>query len=157
MCSGWCNNWVTWQHARCNNGNKKKILVVSLYWLAAARGHVSWLGQFLLWGVAITSPNTQDGRPPFVGCPQLLMQYIRCYNPYLEAVSPSATWGRAMQWWQGPLRIGTGGGLLWLREWNFGFHKMRRISWPAEDLLASQEGVCSVERVSIEGRNNTDW
>jgi len=22
MCSGWCNNWVTWQHARCNNENK---------------------------------------------------------------------------------------------------------------------------------------
>jgi hypothetical protein len=23
MCSGWCNNWVTRQHARCNNENKK--------------------------------------------------------------------------------------------------------------------------------------
>ena len=22
MCSGWCNNWVTRQHARCNNENK---------------------------------------------------------------------------------------------------------------------------------------
>jgi len=22
MCSGWCNNWVTWQHARRNNENK---------------------------------------------------------------------------------------------------------------------------------------
>ena len=22
MCSGWCNNWVTWQHARSNNENK---------------------------------------------------------------------------------------------------------------------------------------
>jgi len=21
MCSGWCNNWVTWQHARYNNEN----------------------------------------------------------------------------------------------------------------------------------------
>ena len=24
MCSGWCNNWVTRQHARCNNESKKK-------------------------------------------------------------------------------------------------------------------------------------
>jgi len=24
MWSSWYNNWVTWQHARCNNGNKKK-------------------------------------------------------------------------------------------------------------------------------------
>ena len=23
MCSGWCNNRVTRQHARCNNKNKK--------------------------------------------------------------------------------------------------------------------------------------
>jgi len=26
MCSGCCNNWVTWQHAQCNNGNKKCII-----------------------------------------------------------------------------------------------------------------------------------
>jgi len=25
MCNGWCNNWVTWQRARCNNKNKNKI------------------------------------------------------------------------------------------------------------------------------------
>jgi hypothetical protein len=28
---------------------------------------------------------------------------------------------------------------------NFGFHKMRGISWLAEDLLASEEGPCSIE------------
>ena len=36
------------------------------------------------------------------------------------------------------LRIGTGGGLLWMQWWNFRFHEMRGISWLAEDLLASQ-------------------
>jgi hypothetical protein len=28
---------------------------------------------------------------------------------------------------------------------NFGFHKMWGIFWLAEDLLASQEGLCSLE------------
>jgi len=26
MCSGWCNNWVTRQHARCNNENTDKVI-----------------------------------------------------------------------------------------------------------------------------------
>jgi hypothetical protein len=30
----------------------------------------------------------------------------------------------------------------------FGFHKMRGISWLAEDLLASQEGLCFMKLVS---------
>jgi hypothetical protein len=29
------------------------------------------------------------------------------------------------------LRIGTGGGLLWIRWWTFGSHKMRGVSWVA--------------------------
>ena len=33
------------------------------------------------------------------------------------------------------LRIGTGGGHLWMRLWAFGFHKIRGISWPAENPL----------------------
>ena len=41
------------------------------------------------------------------------------------------------------LRIGTGGGHLWIR-----FLKMRRISWIAENPLASQEGLCCMEWVS---------
>jgi len=36
-------------------------------------------------------------------------------------------------------RTGTGGGLLWTRQWTFRFHKMRVISWLAEELLVSQE------------------
>jgi hypothetical protein len=41
--------------------------------------------------------------------------------------------------------IGTSRGLLWTREWNFGFRKMPGISWLAEELLAFQEGLCSLE------------
>ena len=33
-------------------------------------------------GVVSASPNTQAGRPPLVGCPRLLIQYIRSYPPY---------------------------------------------------------------------------
>jgi len=29
----------------------------------------------------------------------------------------------------------TGGGLWWMQQWSFGFHKIRRISWPTVDLL----------------------
>jgi hypothetical protein len=43
------------------------------------------------------------------------------------------------------LRKGTGGGYLWMWQWTFGFHKMRGISWLAENRLASQEGFCSTE------------
>jgi hypothetical protein len=39
------------------------------------------------------------------------------------------------------------GGLLCIRWWTFGFHKMQRISWVAEDVSASQEGLCSMELV----------
>ena len=37
-------------------------------------------------------------------------------------------------------------GHFWKWKWTFGFHKMRRISWPSENRLASQEGVCSMEK-----------
>jgi hypothetical protein len=45
------------------------------------------------------------------------------------------------------LRIGTSGGLLWTRQWTFGFHRRRGISWLAEWMLASQQGLCSRELV----------
>jgi hypothetical protein len=44
---------------------------------------------FLQRGVSSTSPNPQAGGPPLVGCPRLLIQNIRSYPPYLEAVPPS--------------------------------------------------------------------
>jgi hypothetical protein len=45
--------------------------------------------------------------------------------------------------WTGPswLRIEIGDRHVWLRQWTFVFHKMRGISWLAEDRLASQEGL----------------
>jgi hypothetical protein len=32
-------------------------------------------------------PNLKAGGPPTVGCPRLIIQYIRSYPPYLQAVS----------------------------------------------------------------------
>ena len=46
-------------------------------------------------------------------------------------------------------RIGTGGVRLLVRWWTFGFREMRGISWLAASQLASQEGLCTVEWVSI--------
>ena len=43
---------------------------------------------FLRWGVGCPSTNPQFGGPPLVDCPRLLIQNIRSYPPYLEAVSP---------------------------------------------------------------------
>jgi hypothetical protein len=65
-----------------------------------------------------------------------------------------------MRWsaWSGFtwLRIRTGGGLLWMRQWNFGFHKMRRISCLAEELLAFSRtpfhGVAEITHNGGEGR-----
>jgi hypothetical protein len=47
------------------------------------------------------------------------------------------------------LRTGTGGGLLCMRQRTFGFHRMQGISWVAQELLASQEGLCPMELVSM--------
>ena len=42
-----------------------------------------FLTKFLLQGgVVRTSPNPQAGGPPLVGCPRLLIQFIRSYPPY---------------------------------------------------------------------------
>jgi hypothetical protein len=59
-------------------------------------------------------------------------------------------WGVEWEAWTGSIwhRTGTCGGFLWMRWWNFGFYKMRRISWLAESLLDSREGLCSVDLVS---------
>jgi hypothetical protein len=50
---------------------------------------------FVRWVVVSTSPNPQAGGPPLVGYPRLLIQCIRCYPPYPQAVHPSATRRRA--------------------------------------------------------------
>jgi hypothetical protein len=38
-------------------------------------------------GGLLVAAQPQAGGPPTVGCPRLLIQYIRSYRPYLEAVS----------------------------------------------------------------------
>jgi hypothetical protein len=38
-------------------------------------------------GFVIPTPNSQGGGPLLVGCPRLLIQYIRSYPPELEGVS----------------------------------------------------------------------
>jgi hypothetical protein len=53
-------------------------------------------------------------------------------------------------------RIGTGGGLLWMRLRTFGFHKMRGISWVVGDMLASQEGLYSMELVILVNKTCTN-
>jgi hypothetical protein len=42
---------------------------------------------FTVGGGVSPPPNPQAGGPPPVGGPRLLIQYIRSYPPYLEAVS----------------------------------------------------------------------
>jgi hypothetical protein len=43
---------------------------------------------WVLWGRIVSPPpHPQTGGPPPVGCPRLLIQYIRSCPPYLEAVS----------------------------------------------------------------------
>jgi hypothetical protein len=42
------------------------------------------------------------------------------------------------------LMTGTRDGFSWTHLWNVGFNKRRGISWLAEWLLASQEGLCSM-------------
>jgi hypothetical protein len=41
------------------------------------------------------------------------------------------------------------GGLLWTRWWIFKLHKMREIFGMAEELLASQEGFCFMELLTV--------
>jgi hypothetical protein len=43
------------------------------------------------------------------------------------------------------LRIKTSDVRLSMRQGTFGFHKIRRIYWLVEDLIASQKGLCYIE------------
>jgi hypothetical protein len=73
-------------------GTRRFITVFTraLHWSLSSRSEascgVSWQAYFLRWVVSPT-PNPQAGGPPLVGCPRLLVQYIRSYPPKLEGVS----------------------------------------------------------------------
>jgi len=57
---------------------------------------------FCLWGIVIPSPNPQVGGPYLVGCRDCqcitFAATLHIWRPY----PPSAGWGRAIPWWQGP-------------------------------------------------------
>jgi len=61
------------------------------------------------------------------------------------------------------LRVGTDGGLLWMRQWTFGSHKVRGSLWLAENRLDSQEGLCCTavltdsSRIVITSRYGSSW
>jgi hypothetical protein len=59
--------------------SKESIHVRGFLWIVVTR-------LFLQWWVVSLTPNHQAVGPPFFGCPRLLIQYIRSYPPYLEAV-----------------------------------------------------------------------
>jgi len=81
----------------------------------------------------------------FTRDPIFTARHVLCGVFFRNRSSRNWIWGRGawtrLIW----LRIGTGGWMLWMRWWRFALHKIRGISWLAEDLLASQEGPCSME------------
>jgi hypothetical protein len=54
---------------------------------AATQELKNFRNKFIFYGEVSPTPNPQAGGPPLVGCPRLLIQYIRSYLPYLEVVS----------------------------------------------------------------------
>jgi len=54
---------------------------------------------FLQGGVVRASPNPQAGGPPLVGCPRLLIQFIRSYPPYRKQFPGRWHCGRKGSWW----------------------------------------------------------
>jgi len=45
------------------------------------------------------------------------------------------------------LTIGSSGGVSWIQKLTFGFQKGQKLSWLAEQLSASEEGLCSMQLV----------
>ena len=90
------------------------------------QGLCEWLitWYFWRWGVVSISPSPQAVRPPLVGSPRLLIEYIRSYplfwRPFLHPQPEDALVISVMQ----------------------------GISWLAENRLACQEELCSMETVN---------
>jgi hypothetical protein len=53
------------------------------------------------------------------------------------------------------IRIDTGGGLPWMLYWKIGFHKMRGISWLAENRLGSRERLSPMALLTAAWTNKT--
>jgi hypothetical protein len=73
--SAWCRS----THKNYSNAFSHTHTTCNLLWI--------FVTSLLRWGVVSRTPNPQAGAPPLVGCPRLLIQYIRNYPPYLEAIS----------------------------------------------------------------------
>jgi hypothetical protein len=95
--------WNPTVHYRIHN-SPPSVHILSFYVRGHVKCFVTW--HFLKRGVVSTLPNHPAGRQPLFYCPQLLIQQTGSYSLYLEAVPPSATWGRAMPWWQRPIYRG---------------------------------------------------
>jgi hypothetical protein len=97
-------------------------------------GHVACMGE--MWGAHSALMGKPEGRRP-------LGRRRRRWEDNIKMDLREVGWrARTGLIW---LRTGTGGKLLWIRLWTFGFHKMWRISWVALNVLASQEGLCSMQ------------
>jgi hypothetical protein len=75
----------------------------TLSWASYTRHFETFRNNKKIFTVRGCRPHSQppSWRTTPVGCPRLIIQYIRSYPPYPEDFPPSATWGRAMPWWQG--------------------------------------------------------
>jgi hypothetical protein len=66
-----------------------KIFQRTIYTLYPQRSEAfsTFSNKLIIYGELSRRPNPHAGGPPLVGCPRLLIQYIRSFPPYLEGVS----------------------------------------------------------------------
>jgi len=87
--------WKADSHSACQTTAKESVQV-----RGALNNFVTlqiFYGEGLL--ASRSTPKLEDH--PKLGVHDRLFKYIRSYPPYLGVFLPSATWGRAMSWWQG--------------------------------------------------------
>jgi hypothetical protein len=68
----------------------------------------------------------------------LIREYY--YNVHVLKKRCGRVW-TSLSWF----RIRASGGLIWTWQWTITFHKLREISWLAEELLVSQARLCYME------------
>jgi hypothetical protein len=102
---------------------------------------------FLRWGVVSPPPNPKSGGPPIVGYSGLLIQYIRRFPPYLEAVSSIRNPRmRHAAVTRDPRNMGPVEGSCERGVGPSGCLKFLGISWKPAHLAASQEELSSVSK-----------
>jgi hypothetical protein len=73
-------------------------------------------------------------------------RHRRRWKSNIEIDLQAVRWGSTV--WIALAQDRADGGSLWMRWRNFGFHKIRGVSWLSEDLLVSQGALCTMELVS---------